>query len=49
MLRESREPSFQEKIANSKGLNIQVSKKKSVAKGKGKKTIPLEIIKVLKM
>jgi hypothetical protein len=49
MFKESRELSFQEKFASFGALNIQVSKKKSVAKGKGKKTNPLEIIEVLEM
>jgi hypothetical protein len=47
MFRESCEPSFQEKIVSSGGLDIQVSKKKYVVKRMGKKTTPLEIIEVL--
>jgi hypothetical protein len=47
MFRKSCEPRFQEKNVSSRGLDIQVSKKKYVAKRKGKKTTPLEIIEVL--
>jgi hypothetical protein len=48
LFRKNHELDFQEKLASSGGLNIQASKKKIVAKGKGKKTTPLEIIVVLK-
>jgi hypothetical protein len=41
MLQESHEPYFQEKLASFKGSDIQVNKKKFVAKGKGKKTTSL--------
>ncbi len=47
MLRESHELNFQKNIATSGGLDIQATKKRLVAKGKGKKTTPLETIKVL--
>jgi hypothetical protein len=49
MFKESCEPIFSENIASSRGSNIQVNKKKIVAKGKGKKTTPLEIIEVLEI
>jgi hypothetical protein len=45
-LRESHKPNFQEKLVSSGGLDIQSSKKKSIAKGKGKKTTPLKIVEV---
>jgi hypothetical protein len=44
-LKESHKPSFQEKLAGSGGSNIQSNKNKSITKGKGKKTTPLEILK----
>jgi hypothetical protein len=36
MFREGHELGFQEKLASFRGLNVQASKKKSIAKGKGK-------------
>jgi hypothetical protein len=46
VLRESHELGFQYKLANFGGLNIQANKKNFATKRKGKKTTPLEIIKV---
>ncbi len=48
MLKKNHEPGFQEKLASFEGSNIQANKKKSVVKGKGKKTTPLEIVEVPK-
>jgi hypothetical protein len=45
-LRENHEPNFQEKLTSSRGSNIQASKKKFVAKRKGKNRTPLKIIEV---
>jgi len=47
VLKENHELGFQEKLASFGGLDIQASKKRFTAKGKGKKTTPLETIKVL--
>ncbi len=49
MLRESHELGFQEKLVSSGGLDIQASKKRFAAKGKGKKTTPLETIEDVTM
>jgi len=45
--KESHEPSFQEKLVSSRGSNVQMNKNKSTTKGKGKKTIPQEIVELL--
>jgi hypothetical protein len=47
-LKESHEFNFQEKLASSRGLDVQASKKQFVAKAKGKKTIPQEIVELLR-
>jgi hypothetical protein len=40
VLKKSHELNFQQKLASSWGFDAQTNKKKSIAKGKGKKTIP---------
>ncbi len=46
MFKDSHEPRFQEKLINYGGLNIQASKNKFGAKGKGKKTTSQNIVEV---
>jgi hypothetical protein len=41
VLKENDEPNFQDKLASFGGSNIEASKKKFAAKGKGKKITPL--------